>query len=242
MDKKINILALILLLTGIVKAQEDACLKDVQRVYKTWTKEVNKSADNTIYLKYLTEITTGETGHLKKNNSTIEVISNKNNSSFFTDGTEVFQDTKYTVSILSDKKIIVINGYAGDRYKKEKIGQFEIFKDSIFSHLTTKECKTVTINNKQYKKVILKTNTYAAKTYKIKTITFLLDEKLNSIKETKVNYVKGHRFYAMKIKILKQHLNYQTNVFSKNAISKVLNNNGLLLSKYSGYRLIDNRN
>jgi hypothetical protein len=242
MNKKINILVFILLFTGIVKAQDNTCLEDVKRVYTSWAKQVNENSGNTIYLKYSTEITTGKIGDLKKNKSIIEVISNKSNSYFSTTGTEIFQDAKHTVSIFSDKKTIVINGFAGENYKKEKLGQFEIFKDSVFSHLEVQECKTITLNSKVYKKVILKTNSYGAKLLKIKTITFLLDENLNTVKEIKVNYVAGHRFYAMKISILKQNLNYSSKKLTKVATAKVLGSNGKLLPKYMGYRLLDNRN
>jgi len=241
MNKKINILVVILLLTRVVIAQEDACLKDVKRVYQLWTKEVKASSDKTVYLKYSTEITTGKTGSLKNNKSIIEVTSNKSNSYFSTSGTKVYQDDKYTVSILSDKKIIIINGYAGDSYKKKKLGQFEILKDSVFAHLEVQDCNKIILNKKEYKKVVLKTNSYGAKIFKIKTIEFLLDEKLNRVKDIKVNYIKGHRINKMRVSIIKQNLNYSAQL-TKVATSKVLGSNGKLLAKYRGYRLIDNRN
>jgi len=242
MNKTIYIFLITILFTGIANAQKTTCLDDVKRVYTTWTKEVSDKKENTIYLKYSTEITTGKAKELKKNKAIIEVISHKSNSYLSTTATEVFQDAKHTVSILSDKKTIVINGFAGENYKKEKLGQFEMFKDSVFYHLEVVECKTITVNSREYKEVKLKMNSYGAKLFKIKTITFLLNEKLNRVKDIKVNYVDGHRLGAMKVSILKQSLNYKTTRLAKVAVSKVLGSNGKLLSKYAGYRLIDNRN
>jgi hypothetical protein len=241
MKNRGTILITFLLLTVLVNAQKDSCLNDVKHVYEAWTKAVKASSENTIYLKYETEVVAGNKSGGKKTKSAIELISKKENSYLKALNTEVFQDEETTVSILSDKKVIVINGVVGEEYKKIKMGQFEIFKDSVFTYLQTKECEIVTINNKVYKRVLLETNNYGAKSTKMATIEFLLDEEKNMVKEIKVKYVPGHRFQSMKMNILKQNLNYQTNKFQTKAVSKVLNSKGKLHSKYEGYRLIDNR-
>lgn len=241
--KRRNIILLIVSLvlsSTVVIAQEDNCLTQVKNVYSAWEKQVKASEGNTVYLKYMTETVTG--GDKKvKNTSTVEVISNKNNAAFLSADLKVYQDNKNTVSILSDKKIIVINQYVGDKYKEEKLGQIELLQDTIFSQLKTQECKKEMIANVEYKKVLLKADVDATKNYKINTINFLINPKEKSIKEVVINYAKGHQLSTMKFRIIKQDLKYKATSIKKVALANVLDSNGKILSKYAGYKLMDNR-
>lgn len=241
MNKTKIIVAFFLLLTVVVQAQ-DKCLNEVKNVYQSWTKQVNDSRENNVYLKYSMEIITGEGEQLKNNRSTVELISNQESSFFSSADLKVYQDKSHTVSILSDKKIIVINNVVGENYKKEKLGQFEFLQEELFNQLETKECEIVSINGKEYKKVTLKTTTAGAKEFKMETIQFLLDKERNIVKEIQVSYVEGHRFHSMKMNIIKQDLNYSKNNLTKKVLSNVLTTSGELIGKYASYQLIDNRN
>lgn len=239
--KSRNIILLVLLFSiTTVLAQKDNCLEQVKSVYKAWKKQVQESAENTVYLKYEAETLTGDEKTIK-NSSIVEVFSNRNNAVFLSPELQVYQDKKYTVSILLDKKLVVINGYVGDKYKQEKLGQFELLQDTIFNQLTTLECKKVVLDDVEYQRVTLKANSSAAKVYNINTIVFLINLNETGIKEVVINYVKGYRLKVMKTKILKQNLNYTATNFKKVALSNVLDSNGKLLNKYAGYKLMDNR-
>ncbi|KAB2859613.1 MAG: hypothetical protein F9K09_01460 [Flavobacteriales bacterium] len=238
--KSRNIILLVLLFSiTTVFAQKDNCLEQVKRVYKAWEKQVQESTENTVYLKYETEITTGGE-KLETNKLEIEVISNKDNSIFSSPDLKIYQDKKHTVSILKDKKVIVINGVSSDQYKKQKIGQFEVLHDTIFSQLKTIECEMVQIEGKAYKKVVLEANATARNIYKIETIYFLLDLNNNTVKEVKVKYLKNYQLAVMHIKIIDQNLDYKIKI-NKEVLSNVLDSNGKLLNKYTGYKLMDNR-
>lgn len=227
--------------TAISCAQKDVCLNSVQNVYKVWTHEIENSKAG-FYLKYNYEVQVKNSEGMDKNTAIMELMSDENNSIFQTKNLNVFQDQKYTVSIMDDKKIIVVNAYVGDAYKQQKIGQFQLLKDSMFQMLETQECKQVTFKGKLYKKVLLKANSKANKVYKIKTIEFLLDEELNRVKRVAINYVDNHKISVMKMEILNQKLDYHLTSIKKKALENVFSSNGELLTKYKEYQLIDNRN
>lgn len=239
---KVAGLLIYLLFSYTISAQTNDGVAYVKQFYKEWKEKVDQNNENTIYLKYQTEITTkAEDDKLTTNKTTIEVISDKEHATFSTKEMSVFQDKKHTVSILPDKQLIIINEYAGDNYKKEKLASFEIFQDSIFSSLITQKFEEVVISGKTYKKAILKANAYAVKTYKMAFMEFLLDESLGVVKEVKINYVNHPQFKSVKINILKQDLTYKNVVLKRKALANVFDSKGELLEKYKSYRLIDNR-
>lgn len=240
--KKIAGLIMVFLFTYTISAQTNDGVAYVKQFYKEWKEKVDQHNENTIYLNYQTEITTkADDDKLTTNKTTIEVISDKEHATFLTKELSVFQDKKHTVSILSDKQLIIINEYAGDNYKKEKLISFEIFQDSIFNSLTTQKFEEVVIEGITYKKAILKANAYAVKTYKMASMEFLLDESLGVVKEVKVNYVNHPQFKSVKINILKQDLTYKNLVLKRKALANVFDSKGELLEKYKNYKLIDNR-
>lgn len=238
---KVAGLVMFLLFTYNISAQTNDGVAYVKQFYKEWKEKVDQNNENTIYLKYQTEIITKDDDKLISNKTTIEVISDKEHATFSTKEMSVFQDKKHTVSILPDKQLIIINEYAGDNYKKEKLTSFEIFQDSIFSSLITQKFEEVVIEGITYKKAILKANAYAVKTYKMASMEFLLDESLGVVKEVKVNYVNHPQFKSVKINILKQDLAYKNLVLKRKALANVFDSKGRLLEKYKSYKLIDNR-
>lgn len=240
--KKIAGLVMVFLFTYTISAQTNDGVAYVKQFYKEWKEKVDQNTENTIYLNYQTEIITkDDDDKLISNKTTIEVISDKEHATFLTKELSVFQDKKHTVSILPDKQLIIINEYAGDNYKKEKLASFEIFQDSIFNLLITQKFEEVVISGKTYKKAILKANAYAVKTYKMVSMEFLLDESLGVVKEVKVNYVNHPQFKSVKINILKQDLTYKNLVLKRKALANVFDSKGELLEKYKSYKLIDNR-
>jgi len=229
------------LFTGMANAQQDECLEEVKQVYQEWMNAVSASKENTIYLKYNMEVVTGKNSGSTKNKSTVELISDQNNATFLTTDLKIYQDQKHTVSILHDKKIVVINEVLEEAYKKARIGQFELLKNDIFNELETTTCKMVEIGGNTYQKVVLKTTAKGRKAFNVATIQFLLDKKQNRIKEIQIKYIDEHHLSAMKITIVKQNLDYKSGHPNKEVLLSALTLDGKLSKKYTNYQLIDNR-
>lgn len=239
--KGIVLIISILFFSIYTPAQKDVCLGDVEEVYRVWTKQIEENKSG-FYLKYNYEVQVKSSNGINKNAAIMELISHENNSVFQTNNLNVYQDKKHTVTVMDDKKLIIINSYVGDAYKQEKIGQFQLLKDSMFQMLTTQQCDDINFKGSTYKRVLLKANDKAKKAYNIKTIEFLLDEELKRIKKVLINYVDGYKVYAMQMEIITQKLNYQQSSIKKEVLNNVFNSDGRLLKKYSTYQLIDNRN
>lgn len=239
--KSIVIMLLFFINNKTSNAQTDTCLSKVKNIYKVWSNVINENKGNTIYLKYETDITVENKDKLENNKTLVELIFNQENSMLLTNNLMVFEDKKHTVSVKNDKKLIIINGFVGDRYKQEKLKHFEFLQDSMFQQLKTMECKNMIVDNQPYKRVVLKATPYGMKSFNVKTMSFLLDEKHQMVKKMEVNYTKDYHLYAIKVNILHQDLNYQTNLVKKTALENVFDKNGKLHSKYVGYKIIDNR-
>ncbi len=207
------------------------CLGEVRAIEeKTNFRKDTTVKDKNIYISYTVRVTDWENGVTVSN---IKMYTHMQYMHFFTEQANIYRDGKEVVMILPIQKIAIINS-TNSALNDTKIseGFFEMRKGFLDS------CEVVRCEKVSGRK-ILELKVVKDNISSIESITYEYDAEQAKMISTRVNYNENYKIKQMLI----TYKDFSLNSDHKYSASRtyLMEKNGHLLPKLSGYEFMDNR-
>lgn len=171
----------------------------------------------------------------RRSTSKFAMTLNKKTMKFISDEMEVFQDSIIALTIIPKSKV-VYEGEPNPRiFEARKLQSMAFVRDSLLSSGSITECRE---SGSGTKLVTFVLDEKGARRFGIARIEYWIDGRQATLKRMRVTYTPVYE--AASVDYLFSRMEYEKGI-GGNARGNVFAENGRLLPKYSGYRIIDNR-
>jgi hypothetical protein len=154
---------------------------------------------------------------------------------FISAGMAVFEDSAITLTVIPGAKVVYEGEPNPRTFDARKLASFNLIRDSLLSAGRITECRE---GASGLKEIVLTLDERGARRFGMTRIEFLIDAKHALIKRMYV--VNAPTFQVSSVEYLFERIEYDKGT-PATARSSVFADNGKLLSKYAGYRVVDNR-
>jgi hypothetical protein len=172
--------------------------------------------------------------------SRVKMRAGKDQTEIISSQMEFYQDRVNAFTVLPSRKLI----YWGDSQqgiKKDtaQTNDLHEIQRRVFASSTLKSCTAVENNSQYDKEFVLIPDAELIKRFGFKDITYYVNTRTGSLYRALISYKMGPFEY---VEVTYLEISYQADaVWNEPVKSKILNPQGKLLTRYSGYELIDMR-
>lgn len=233
-QKKVLVLIVIVFLNSMsIYAQED-CLGLLKGMLK---KMSVRDGNTSCFIDYQVRSKPSRKGmpestlrvKMKADDDQVEVISSE---------VEAYQDKQYSFMVIPSRKAIYWGDSQLNNTDSSDRNELLQLQTKALERCTIKSCKEVNSNSNYDKEIILAPDEKIRTGSGIKSISYFINTKKNTLYKTLFTYSKGKLEYA---ELTFFSIEYGKSMRSYPVKSKFLTAQGKLLSKYAGYGLVDVR-
>ncbi|MDB5272084.1 MAG: hypothetical protein JWO58_451 [Chitinophagaceae bacterium] len=152
----------------------------------------------------------------------------------------VYKDDQDALTIVHPSKQIIRSKGSKIPYNDQALTGVSKLQLDMLSKCTATGCKLLDKDGVKLKQVILFPNESLKKSAQVKTMTFTYDPKAQDLKTIETRYLPGQPMINEKVSIYNTDFNYKE-ALPASVLNKVYNSSGKLLSKYKGYKVVDQR-
>lgn len=222
----------------------DPCLKQVDNIFKKMYTTLPKN-NRVVFVNYqLVTVLRAQSKQEKEevNTTDIKIYSGEKQYRFFSKDIIVYQDEKYTFTIIPSKRIVYWANAALDKNIQRRLTTAQNLQDTLFHNYEKVNCKTIEQDGKTCKLVTLIPNKNWASLTQVAYIDFYLSADGTQVLKEKMVYTTAKKMKSVEYIFNEVNYDYKKIDLKNSAQSNVLQSSSKLLPAYAGYQLIDVRN
>jgi hypothetical protein len=223
----------------------EPCLDEVRSLYRKLNSlDALKNPENKMYyLHYSVKAVAHDSMKNKIPDTEIRMWMNRERMEVQSKEMEVYQDEKNAFVVLPTRKMILRND-PDRRANLVKRRKLNLLQDTLFALSRIVSCEK--LPGTALKRLILEVNEEGQRLLKIKRLTFLVDLPAQQIKNIRLDYTHADsggvtELASVNYKIEEMSMDYKNKNLDGNIASHFVGWNDKLLSRYDGFKLVDNR-
>ena len=212
------------------------CINEIIKLEEKFNIKDFKEGDKPVHFSYHVRTTDWDEQTVV---SDVTMYRDKYKMHFFSDQATIYQDEKEVYVVLKSQKVVVINSTKKEINSKRESDDFVELRKEFLLNCTVIKC-AYSKNDSSLKTIELKANDDMNGALNIIKMIYTYNPKTGTIINTTVQYDEDYKVKEIVIdyKTFELQSDYKFNTARKYVMSR----NNRLLSKYTGYEVVDNRN
>ncbi|ELR69987.1 hypothetical protein C900_04431 [Fulvivirga imtechensis AK7] len=195
--------------------------------------------EQSLYIRYNIKTTFAQPDSIQE--STVEIAASGQLFKMSAGNTEMFQNDKYNLTFIHDRKLIFITHAVKERLMPwESIG---VLQDTLITKASVLTCERQCMDNpanSEQDHVVMALNDVGKKRLNVERMTYWIDPALSQVKKFRITYYDKRVIDNILVDIEEYHHNFSKNIIDSK-VQKALADPGRLATLFSGYAIKDNR-